>query len=107
MNLLKEWFGRGSDAGLAEVPGAQYVTAKKPIRVRWSGPMLHPIHVRNGDTITGHATGRDEDGRTFTSSTPAIPVTRAATYDRMTMLEITDEFGMEVGVGLLIGASKK
>lgn len=103
---------KDSDAGVLDMPG-EYVTPKKPIRM---GIPRHfePMYVSNGDSI--EFTLKDKARAIFGVGIPftnrevykeTIGINKAMAVDTFIPLEVIDEFGLDVGIGCLIGQSKK
>lgn len=99
--------GKDTDAGVLDMPG-EYVTAKKPIRMG-TPHRFAAMHVANGDSI--QFTLRDKRGSfgfwRRQETIPPVSFNRAMSIDTMIPIEVIDEFGLDVGIGVICGQSKK
>lgn len=118
---MSEAFGRDTDADLFNVPG-EYVKVEKAIKMI-ERKTFAPIHSVAGDSIefTYKAAARLADAppqgffsRLFDMPIPErvvfkkeLPIQRKMSVDTAVIIEIKDEFGLDVGCGILIGESKK
>ncbi len=94
-----EW----SDAGLGD---AGEMAIRRPINIKRS--MLQQVfHMNTGDTMNVRITHDDGCGNVAREDTPSFPIERQIAVDSITKFEVIDEFGVDVGIGFVLGGAKK
>lgn len=101
MSFLKKWFGKDKNSGLFGLPG-EYVNVERPIKML-ERKTFTAIRALAGDSIE-FSYRNSHAGVQFKRS---FDMERPMNVDTAVIIEIKDEFGLDVGCGLLIGESKK
>lgn len=114
---MSEALGKDTDAGILDAPTVEYTTVQKPIRMT-ERRSFTPINVVPGDSIQFTFTQYVEEKFLGLFGKPkrrdvrkevmeAAEFKRAMSIDTWVRIEVIDEFGLDVGVGCLVGESKK
>lgn len=79
---------------------------RRPINIRRS---MFPTtrYLAAGDTLKVRLTTVDEDGSYTIDETPEFDMERDVAVDSITKFEVIDEFGVDVGIGFVLGQAKQ
>lgn len=80
---------------------------RRPINIKRSEFPV-PRYISAGDTFVVKFTQRDQNGRLLNiDETPRFDVERDMCVDSITRFEVIDEFGVDVGIGFVLGQAKR
>lgn len=85
---------------------APTMTIRKPINIKRT-TFNTPRHLRADDSMVVTLKQCDENGVEVSKDvTPPLIVDREITVDSITKFEVVDEFGVDVGIGFVLGQAK-
>lgn len=101
MSMTSPWTGLGATTMGEEA------SIRRPINIKRS-EFPHPRYVYAGDQMVVKFKQRDQHGRLLSAdSTPQFDIDRDMIVDSITKFEVIDEFGVDVGIGFVLGQAKR
>lgn len=79
---------------------------RRPINIRRS-MFGQTRYLAAGDTMTVRLTQRDANGTMRADETPEFDIDRDIAVNSITKFEVIDEFGVDVGIGFVLGEARR
>ncbi|HQR21886.1 MAG TPA: hypothetical protein PKV98_13515 [Burkholderiaceae bacterium] len=85
---------------------AEPMSIKKPINIK--RVMMTPRHLMQGDNFDVTISWKDENGNLIAKErAPTFEIDRHILVDSVTKFEVVDDFGVDVGIGFVLGQAKR